>query len=320
MKAILVRLVLAVFAAMAVAMPADAQLGGLMRKAREAAKEATTEKDPTKSEPATSPGPNPFADPAIVFITQDQLGRFEKALRYEVAQRNELRKSLAALKTPQEYQACTQEAAASPEFLEIMMALGNTDPNASQDQMMKATQKMQTDMAAMVTKRCGADPSQGASQRLERVKQIELEASDIAMPPGYKAPVAFLERHVPAGPAAQSNDWYGAARSPVALSYRARRPLFLEAAPAAGAAQMPNPHPFARAYAMLKERIPVFCAKVEAKANLQPTQITIGTEKVSVVKIPGSGQDYVYRQDEASALTTGCASVMGQLNSLFDTQ
>jgi hypothetical protein len=69
---------------------------------------------------------------------------------------------------------------------------------------------------------------------------------------------------------------------------------------------------------MLKERAPVFCGKLAEKAPLTPVTITVGTEKMSVVKIPGSGQDYVFRQDEVEALTKGCTGVMALMNQIFD--
>jgi hypothetical protein len=311
MQATTLGLFLALVAASSLATPAEAQLGGLMRRAREAVKEPTPEIGKKPGAPASSPAPNPFADPAIVFITQDQLGRFDKALRYEVAQRAALRKTLASLSTREEYQACSQGMAISPEAMQIIQDYADANANGTAEQMMKATQKMSTDLGALVTKKCGPDPTATASTRLERVRQIEAEASDIAMPPGWTPPPGYAARAIqtPSG-----------RRSQVALSYRATRFSPYASAGSAARAQMPNPHPFARAYAMLKERIPVFCAKLDTKAPLPTTPMAIGTETVPVVKIPGSGQDYVFRQDEASALTAGCAGVMAQLNSLFDNQ
>ncbi len=272
---------LGVCAAMSVASPAEAQFGGLMRKAKEAAKEKTAEKDPRAPE-ATSSTRNPFADPAIVFITQDQLGRFQKALQHEVTQRNALRKQLASLQTREQYQACTQGAATSPELMKLIQDAADSSANLPVDQMMKRQQQMYADMAALVEKKCGVDPQKVESSRAERLRQIDAEASDVAMPPGYKAP------------------------SPEA--------------PSPEAPQAVTARPFARAYGMLKERIPVFCGKLAEKAPLTPTTITVGTEKMSVVKIPGAGQDYVYRQDEADALTQGCSGVMALMNAVFDAQ
>jgi hypothetical protein len=259
---------LGVYALVSGAVPAEAQLGGLMRKAREAAKEAP--KDPRSSTPAAATSTqNPFADPAVVFITQEQLGRFDKALRFEIAKREELKKSLAGGKTPEEYNVCSTTVATSKEMQQIVMKWSESAANMPPDQMAKAGEKMQADVQALTTKHCGVDPNQANSGRADRIRAIENEASVVAMPPGWTPP---------AGTAAP------------------------------------------RAYAMFKERIPVFCAKVDAKAALTPTPVQIGGEKVLVVKIPGSGPEYVFRQDEAEALTRGCSGVMTLINSLFDTQ
>jgi len=306
---------LSVCAAISVATPVEAQLGGLMRKGKEALKEPV--KDPRTSEAASTSTSNPFADPAIVFITQDQLGRFQKGLQHEVTQRNALRKQLASLQTREQYQACSQGAVTSPELMKLIQDFADSSANLPADQMVKRQQQMYTEMAAMVEKKCGIDPQKVESSRFARLKQIEAEASDIAMPVGYKAPPqARLERET-VDWAAMWND--SAARTPIALNVHApKSPMFGEAPAAAARAQAPTAHPFARAYAMLKERVPVFCQRLSEKKPLTPTTITVGTEKVSVVKIPGSGQDYVFRQDEADALTQGCAGVMALMNAIFD--
>ena len=258
---------LGVYAAVSGRYRAEAQLGGLMRKAREAAKEAP--KDPRASTPAATSTQNPFADPAVVFITQEQLGRFDKALRFEIAKREELKKSLAAGKTHDEYAACSTTVAMSNEMQQIIKKWSEMAANTPPDQMAKAGEKMQADVAALATKHCGVDPNQADRGRADRIRAIENEASVVAMPPGWTPPAGTE------GP---------------------------------------------RAYAMFKERIPVFCGKVEAKAALTPTPVQIGGEKVMVVKITGSGAEYVFRQDEAEALTQGCSGAMTLINSLFDTQ
>jgi hypothetical protein len=159
----------------------------------------------------------------------------------------------------------------SPEMMKIVQDMADTNANASTEQLMKAQQKMATDMQAMLTQRCGTDPQKTQGQRFERLRQIEAEASDVAMPSGYKPPVGSDS----------------------------------------------GTRPFARGYGMLKERIPVFCA-TDKKASA-PTQIAVGTEKMTVVKVQGQGgQEYVFRQDEVDALNAGCARVMGLMNSLFD--
>jgi len=274
MRVTLLGLCLAVVAAMAATTPAEAQLGGLMRRAKEAAEKKAAEKDPRAPDPSASTQ-NPFADPAVVFITQDQLGRFEKALQYEIDQRNALRKSLAAATTQEEYQACNLSVGTSPEMMKMIQDMADSSANGTAEQIMKAQQKMYADMQAIVTKKCGPDPQQAQNSQVERLRQIEAEASDVAMPSGYTPPAG------------------------------------METAGAAG-----KPRPFARPYGMLKERIPVFCAT--DKKMSAPTTITVGTEKMTVVRVQGQGQQYVYRQDEVDTLNAGCARVMALMNSLFD--
>jgi hypothetical protein len=307
---------LGVCAAISVATPVQAQLGGLMRKAKEAAKEKTAEKDPRTPEAASSTS-NPFADPAIVFITQDQLGRFEKGLQHEVAQRNALRKQLASLPTREQHQACSQSVATSPEAMKLIQDFADSSASLPVDQMMKRQQQMYADMAAMVEKKCGQDPQKLEGAHLERLRQIEAEASDIAMPPGYKAPPqAGLERETIDWAAMWNN---APAPTPVVMKVRDRRAPYFGEVPAAARAQAANARPFARGYAMLKERVPVFCQALSEKAPLTPTTITVGNQKMTVVKIRSKGSlEYVFRQDEAEALTNGCASVMALINTIFD--
>jgi hypothetical protein len=316
MRARLIRSLLVVALVTAAAFPVEAQLGGLMRRAKEAAEKKAGEKDPRAAEPAASTR-NPFADPAIVFISQDQLARFEKGLQYEIDQRNALRKSLASAgKSQEEYQACSQGAMTSPEMMKMIQDMADSSANASTEQMIKAQQKMYADMQATITKQCGPDPKQSQGARFERLRQIENEASDVAMPPGYTPPAGSQGRagERPADYAAFLTGAQASPRANVAFSYRARP--FFPSLEARARAQAAKSYPFARAYGMLKERIPVFCGK--DKKVSAPTTITVGTEKITIVKVQQGGMEYVYRQDEVDALNAGCARVMGLMNALFD--
>jgi hypothetical protein len=278
MRAILSGLSLVVVLTAAAATPAEAQLGGLMRRAKEAAEKKAAEKDPRAAEPAASTQ-NPFADPAVVFITQDQLARFEKALQFEIDKRNELRKAAASAKDPQEYQACTTSVAMSPESMKLIQDFADANADGPPEQLIKAQMKMSADMQALVTKSCGPDPRSLESGRFERLRQIEAEASDVAMPSGYTPPAGAQGRMEDSGQAA-------------------------------------NARPFARPYGMLKERVPVFCATDKKMSS--PATITVGTDKMTVVRVQGAGQQYVFRQDEVDALNQGCASAMAKMNGLFD--
>jgi hypothetical protein len=48
--------------------------------------------------------------------------------------------------------------AAGPEMQKIIMSLGNLPENATQEQMQKAQEKMQTDMQKLLLAKCGEDP------------------------------------------------------------------------------------------------------------------------------------------------------------------
>jgi hypothetical protein len=164
-------------------------------------------------------------------------------------------------------------------MMKMIQDMADSSANATTDQMIKAQQKMYADMQAMVTKTCGVDPAKTKNESFERMRLIEAEASDVAMPPGYQPPA---DADSPAGGS--------------------------------------KPRPFARGYGMLKERVPLFCGKLEEKAPMTPVTITIGPDRVTVVKFPGQGQEWVFRQDEVAALTGGCGMAMKSMNALFDVE
>jgi hypothetical protein len=82
----------------------------------------------------------------------------ERGLEAELDHRRGTVKRLASLKTPEQYRACVQTAAASPEAQKIMMGPANLPASATTDQVQKATEKMSTDLAKLSTDKCGEDP------------------------------------------------------------------------------------------------------------------------------------------------------------------
>jgi hypothetical protein len=112
------------------------------------------------------------------------------------------------------------------------------------EQLVKAQEKMRANFDALVLKRCGEDQQGFRKKREARAGGILGMASDIAMPDGWvpRRPDedATSARPTPWGP------WAGEdPESDVRLA----------------AAQVP--HPFLRAYAVLKERIVPYCVVVE---------------------------------------------------------
>jgi hypothetical protein len=280
------------------AMPVEAQLGGLIRRGADAAKKQA---EPKTEQPAANQK-DPFADPAVVRITQDQAARFQRALQYEVDKRNELRaelkKAASGMKSPAEYEKCAQEYGMSPEAMKLIQDMADKSADGSAEALMKNMTAMQTEMEAGKAKRCGADPrTSGAEAKIaERLRQIEAEASDVAMPPGWTPRTANVAR--------AAFDLNG---RPTIAS------LSGIAEVAAGrAAQAPNPlgpmanHPFLRAYAMLKERVPRFC---ESKQRSESNNLI-------QVKSDSGGLSYVFAKEEADALTPTCSPIMSLFNTI----
>jgi hypothetical protein len=299
-----VSLFLVFFLALGAAAPAEAQLGGLVRRAREAVKPPETPATPAEApKPAASTVSNPFSSPDIVIIDDAQVARFQKALTYETAQRQEVRNMMAAAeKRVAGYKECTQTAGTSAEAMQIIQDWSEKISSMPTDEGAKAVPQMYGEVAAYVAKQCGEDPGQAARIRDERMRAIEGEASNIAMPPGWTPP-----------PQQRAQAPFEA-ETMLAVGQRAHGPM--AAAPAALAAvQAPTPYPFLRPYAMLKERIPVFCG---ATSPPPPTSLNTDAGPMTVVQIPGQGgQAYAYREQEVSALSRGCVAVMNLLTPLL---
>ncbi len=101
-------------------------------------------------------------------VTAERLALFQKGMEIEQAEIEKGKKLLASLKTKEAYQECQQKAAASPEVQKIMMSIGNTPENATQDDMQKIVAKMNEDLAAHMLRHCGPDPNQYSAAQLTR--------------------------------------------------------------------------------------------------------------------------------------------------------
>lgn len=279
----------------------DAQFGGLIRRGTDALRgtETPPEPQPSAQQPESSQA-DPFANPDIVPITADQVERFNKALQYEIDKTEELIALLASQKSPEEYQQCAGTVLGSPEALQLIQDFADKSADLPVEQMLRNQQAMYAEQAAMVAKRCGTE-RWSVGKRTERLQEIEAEASDVAMPPGWqpKAAAALSPGGNPLSPSA-----FGHPR--VLASVRpSRRPRFSALPPAA---QIVNPlnHPFVRAYAMLKERIPKFCV------NWSEEQYRARTTRPSGVhQVPGESAAvwYVYTEQETAAFTRERCSV-----------
>ena len=117
----------------------------------------------------------------MIPITDTVLKAFEKGLQTEIDLLGQLRSELAARETAvQKHNACKQQAAGSPEFVEILMSLGNLPENVSAEDMQKAMAKMSQDQEALVLKRCG--PAPAAVNGADRLREIQRKAAASAGP------------------------------------------------------------------------------------------------------------------------------------------
>lgn len=281
--------------ALAMAGPADAQIGGLIRKAK-AAVDGPAKKDDAKA-PSDAAALAALSAPHVVPITDDVLQRFEKGLTLEVELRAEFTKFLAGMKTPEEHRACQGSMMTTPAAQKIMMQLGELPENPTDEQMKKAMAKQQADLLALSERTCGLDPSTWHDgKRAERLREIEGKASDVAAPPGYVTPTGSA----PPTDAEPGIEPDGGEDAGATVTAAYRWPHTFQ-----------QPHPYLRAYSMLKERIPPFCIKLQASAG----GMTIGTN--AIVSVNGSGKVfYVYSDEEAKAMTQRCPTLMQLLTSL----
>jgi hypothetical protein len=261
--------------------PAEAQIGGLLKKKAKEAAQAPVKQAEAKQE-ADEAAARALADPDVVAITQDSTARFRKALGVEARLRGEFRTLLASVKTQEEYNACKGEIMMSPEGQKASMALLELGDKATPADMQKVMLKASADLDALAAKRCGGDPAQwNTGRRAERLQEIEGEASDAFAPPGGTAPDGEAVEERRAGPSA----------------------VVIAGAPA-------DAHPHRRKYTLMKERWIPFCSAL-ADAAAQ------SDGKYKKIKGVGSGV-YVYSASEAEVMTANCAAVMDDLNTVIE--
>lgn len=153
--------------------PLDAQFGGFSRRITEGVKKAAggdaEEAKPGKGKPVVLP----TNDPMVIPITDKVLDGFARALQTEIDLRNQLRNELIAREQDEKkFEACKQQAAASPEAVQILMQLGSAGDSPTTEQMMALMTKMEAAQSALVLKMCGADPAPiNVAERLTQIRQ-----------------------------------------------------------------------------------------------------------------------------------------------------
>lgn len=143
------------------AVPAHAGFGDMVKKAKQAVK-GEKPKAPNAAETG------PIKSRMTPEVTAERLTQFQHGMEAEVAEREKGRKFLATLKSKEEYNACQQKVAASPEAQKVMMMVGDVPENATMEDMQKVTEKMNTQIAALLRKHCGEDPSKYSADQFVR--------------------------------------------------------------------------------------------------------------------------------------------------------
>lgn len=159
------------------------QLGGLIRRGVEGAakKEEPRKEETRKVRPDGGiEGVDQPRGPDDLPLTDANITRLLKGLDVEIALREELRKELAAVKTPEQYQACTSQLAGGPEYQKISMGILNLPENATQEQLMKVMADMGKQTEALLLKNCGADPTVIRNRMGDRLQDIERQAAAAA--------------------------------------------------------------------------------------------------------------------------------------------
>jgi hypothetical protein len=160
----------------------------------------------------------------------------------------------------------------------------NLPDNVSPAEMQKTMMKAGTELEALTTKRCGVDPTAqwNEAKRIERLKEIEGQASDALAPAGGAPPEADPTGVLATGP------W----------------------APSIEDAQDTS-HPYLRKYSLLKERWIPFCNGLATAPN------ATAKGKYATVKGVGNGV-YVYSSEEAAVMASNCVDVMSDIGKTLE--
>ena len=162
-----IKLVWSLILVLAVADTAHAQgIGGLIRKKVE---QATKPKDEQAPKEAGQDRSLFSFEP-----TAEALASYKRGLELEVRLRNEYRDRLARLKTSEQYQACEQGAATSPDALKLAEeSSARMDKATAPEELQKVYVWQNERFKAIALKQCGEDPRPLIQQRAEVLRKAE---------------------------------------------------------------------------------------------------------------------------------------------------
>lgn len=151
---------------------ADAQLGGLIRRAGEAAKKGAPQPE------APPAGPQPAASALGCPVDAAALDRVVKGMEAERAARDAALKEAASARTQAQYNACQSELAAGPEMQKAMESLGSLPDNATPAQSQAAMEKFATAMSTLLTEKCGPPPGEARDLLNRKFTEAGKQGSD----------------------------------------------------------------------------------------------------------------------------------------------
>jgi hypothetical protein len=140
--------------ALAVAVPANAQLGALRRAAQAAARAAAPQAAPAQAQ-TSQPASSRFGD-NVLEMTPAVLDRFQAALAAENADRQHSAQQIAAIKSAEQYSQCTMSFLTSPAGQRYTARVSAAADRQDQAALMAAGDSLK----AAYGRNCGPDPSE----------------------------------------------------------------------------------------------------------------------------------------------------------------
>jgi hypothetical protein len=298
--------------------PADAQLGGLIKKkVGEAVKgpDNSKEKGGKAAETADDGSKLGFK------LDDDVLGAFEAGLSMEIRERDAFRKKIASIKTPEQYGQCGQDVMRNPEgqkfavdYGEAMTKLGDNAAGKKAEQIMKEQQDLAEQFAkrsnSLTLKYCGEDPAPTINSQRRVFEQAQkaaaMEFGKVFNRSGSNdEPDALPEESCAGGSAVLAEDDVVSADS----HCHSANPLAKLAGVIRSTADSTSDQDKEHRYALLKEWIAKFCS---LSKSTQQEAASVG------IKVAGSGTGifWVYTKEEAQKLIAKCDALTKKLMEL----
>ncbi len=148
---------------------AEAQFGGMLKKAGEAVKKETPPPAPTAPQAAASTLGCP--------VDAAAMDRVLKGMEAERAARDAALKG-ASTKTQAQYNACQGELATSPEAGKLLEAMTSLPENATPAQSQAAMEKFAATMSSLLVAKCGPTPSESREQLNRSFTEAAKQGSD----------------------------------------------------------------------------------------------------------------------------------------------